>query len=215
MESGGWRGVSSAAVSLPSERAAPRRRGRADHRPQRDPACAGCPQLGLLRGLRRAGVTAEGRLSCEPPAGSTGPAALPGPPPVLAEAARGDARLLVLAGPDAPDLAALPGWPIAGARVVRVAPDDLPRVEAAVQRAWSHPGTTVLVAVATCQLEVPRAAPFAIAPSRCNRCGGCLSLGCPAIEDVGGEAMVIEPAVCVGCARCAPMCRGGAISSRG
>jgi len=134
---------------------------------------------------------------------------------VLAEASRGAARLLVLAGPHEPALATLPGWPFAEAqvvRVVRVAPDALAEAEAAVERGLARPGTTVLVAMATCQLEVPRAAPFAIDPARCNRCGACLSLGCPAIEDVGGDAMVIDPAVCVGCGRCAPMCRGKAIS---
>jgi len=199
-------------VSLPCPHPAPLRRGRADHRPQRDPACAGCPLLGLLRTLRRAGVATGGRLSCEPPAG---PILLPGPLPVLSDAARGEGRLLVLAGPDEPDLATLPGWQAGVAEVVRVAPDALAEVEAAVQGAFSRRGTTVLVAVATCQLRVARATPFAIDPARCNRCGTCLSLGCPAIEDVGGEAMVIDPAVCVGCSRCAPMCRGTAISRGG
>ena len=165
----------------------------------------------LLRALRRAGVATDGRLSCEAPAG---PEARPGPP-ALAEAWRGEARLVVLAGPGEPDLAALPGRPGDRDQVVRVAPDAQAEVEAAVQRALARPGTTVLVAVAACQLEAPRAPPFAIEPARCNRCGACLSLGCPAIEDVGGDAMVIDPAVCVGCGRCAPLCRGRAIVTRG
>jgi indolepyruvate ferredoxin oxidoreductase alpha subunit len=131
---------------------------------------------------------------------------------VLADATRGEARLLVLAGPDEPDLATLPGWPAGLAQVVRVAPDALAEVEGAVQAAFSRRGTTVLVAVATCQLEVARAGAFHIDPARCNRCGTCLSLGCPAIEDAGGAALVIDPASCVGCARCAPLCRGTAIS---
>lgn len=56
-------------------------------------------------------------------------------------------------------------------------------------------------------------APFAIVPSRCNRCGSCLDLGCPAISDAGAEALLIEAAACVGCGVCAPLCRGRAISS--
>lgn len=178
----------------------PRSRALADHRPQLDPACAGCPQLGLLRALRRAGVAASGRLSCEP-----------GEAPHLAEGRWGDGRLLVLAGPDEPAPAALLGWSAEGSRVVRVQPDDAAAVEAAVHRALFGQGLTVLVAVAPCVLGAPRAAPLAVQESRCNRCGACLGLGCPAISDQGGEAMVIDPAVCTGCGRCAPLCRGRAI----
>lgn len=185
---------------LSDPRPTPLRRARADHRPELEPACAGCPQLGLLRALRRVGVAAGGRLSCEPGEGL-----------VLAEAVRGEARLLVVAGPDEPSPAALPGWPARSGRLERVAPDALPEVEAALRRALSTPGTSVLVAVAPCVLGGPRAAPLAIHPARCNRCGGCLGLGCPAISDPGGEALVIDGAICSGCGRCAPLCRGRAI----
>jgi NAD-dependent dihydropyrimidine dehydrogenase PreA subunit len=178
----------------------PGHRARADHRPELDPACAGCPQLGLLRALRRAGVPAAGRLSCEPGDGL-----------LLAGAARGEARLLVLAGPDEPDLDALPGGPAGGALLARVDPGDLAGVEAAVGRALHQPGTTVLVAVAPCVLGAPAAPPLAIRAARCNRCGACLGLGCPAISDPGREAMVIDGGRCTGCGRCAPLCRGRAI----
>ena len=178
----------------------PGSRALADHRPQLDPACAGCPQLGLLRALRRAGVAAAGRLSCEPGEGV-----------YLAEASWGEGRLLVLAGPDEPDLSTLPGGSAEGALVERVRPDDAAAVEAAVHRALLRRGLTVLVAVAPCVLGAPRAVPLAIQERRCNRCGACLGLGCPAISDQGGEAMVIDPATCTGCGRCAPLCRGRAI----
>ncbi len=55
------------------------------------------------------------------------------------------------------------------------------------------------------------AAPLAIAAARCNRCGACLRLGCGAISDVGGEALVIDPALCAGGGLCAPACRARAI----
>ncbi len=60
-------------------------------------------------------------------------------------------------------------------------------------------------------LTAPRRLPLAIAESRCNRCGGCFTLGCPAISDPGGEALVIDEASCTGCGLCAPLCRARAI----
>jgi len=180
----------------------PRQRAAADHRPQVDPDCAGCPQLALLRTLRRAGVPAAGRLSCEP-----------GRWPFLAETELGRSRLLVSAGPDEPDpgTAALAG---PGA-VERLDPGDPAALEAAVARALARPGTTWLVAVARCVIGLPRAAPLRVVEARCNRCGACLSLACPAIRDEGGEAMSIDGAVCTGCSRCAPLCRGSALAATG
>lgn len=175
----------------------PRRRVRADHRPELEPACAGCPQLGLLRALRRAGVAAAGRLGCEP-----------GDRPTLVDEARGAARLVVLAGPSTPAPAP---WLAAGGRLVEIDPAALAEAEAAVGRALAAAGTTVLVARAPCPLGAPRAPALAVHPARCNRCGACLSLGCPALADAGGEAMEIDPAACTGCGRCAPLCRGRAI----
>ncbi len=67
-----------------------------------------------------------------------------------------------------------------------------------------HPGA--------CGRSEDRAAPpFAIVASRCNRCGACLDLGCPAISDVGADALVIDPALCAGGGLCAPACRARAI----
>ncbi len=57
----------------------------------------------------------------------------------------------------------------------------------------------------------PRLAPLAIEERRCNRCGSCLKLSCPAIEDLGGEALVIDQAVCTACGLCVPLCRARAI----
>ena len=54
-------------------------------------------------------------------------------------------------------------------------------------------------------------APLAITERCCNRCGSCLKLACPAIADVGGEALVIDEATCTGCGLCVPLCRARAI----
>lgn len=180
------------AVSLPL----PRARSVTTHRPERDPACAGCPQLGVLRALRRCGIEPAGRLGCEP-----------GEALLLADHARGEARVRVLAGPIGPDPRLLP----AGVSIRPVDPADLPGVERALWRALTHPGDTLLLALTPCVLEAPRLPPLAVAEARCNRCGACLTLRCPALSDPGGEAIVIDVATCTGCGLCQPICRARAI----
>lgn len=56
------------------------------------------------------------------------------------------------------------------------------------------------------------APPFAIAASRCNRCGACLRLDCGAISDQGGESLVVDAGACSGCAACSGVCRARAIA---
>jgi ferredoxin len=191
-------------------------------RPSADPACAGCAQLGLFRALRRAGLDVQGGPGCDPEAPGAFVAA-PGRWAAVAGAARviedartvlgaagsAGARLVVVAdrGPGGAR-EVLTALAAAGARAVRVDPGDLAGVEAAVR---GEGGGSVLVALSACARGAPASAPLAVAPSRCNRCGACLALGCPAISDPGGEAMVIDPATCTGCARCAPLCRGRAL----
>jgi NAD-dependent dihydropyrimidine dehydrogenase PreA subunit len=196
----------------------------------------------LFRALNRAGLDYQGGLGCDPGAPRAFDAApgrwaavagaravLEDARAVLASSARAGAALVVVAdvraGPAADVQAALEAL---GARACHVNPGDLAAVEAAA-RAAVEPGrvqTTlgrevlgrevlgreVLVAVSGCARGAPRSPPFAIAPSRCNRCGACLALGCPAISDPGGEAIAIDPATCTGCGLCPPLCRGRAIA---
>jgi len=96
-----------------------------------------------------------------------------------------------------------------GARVVPLDGADLAAAEAAAREASLSGGA--LVALSPCAWRTRRGPPVAIAASRCNRCGACLSLGCPAISDAGGEAMIVDPGVCSGCGLCAPLCRARAI----
>ncbi len=204
---------------------APLLRVAARGRPFADPACAGCAQLGLFRALRKAGLGTRGGPGCDPDAWPSAEpipggrwaaiggarAVLRGARVVLDAAARDGARVIVVAD-------AMPGsspgvtaaLAAEGARVVEIDPGDLPAAESAARSA-AESGATALVALAPCPRGAPRSAPFAIAPSRCNRCGACLALGCPAVSDPGGDAMVIA-AACTGCGRCAPLCRARAIS---
>jgi Pyruvate/2-oxoacid:ferredoxin oxidoreductase delta subunit len=178
----------------------PSPRARADHRPEIEHECAGCGLLSVLLALKRTRIRADGRLGCEPGAG-----------PFLADHRRDGARLLVAAGPEAITLPPLD----ADTAVVRLESPPPGEVEAAVWQALRHPQATALVATVTCRLGAPRSPPLAVDPARCNRCGGCLSLGCPAIEDGGGESMVVDPTTCTGCALCAPLCRARAIGRTG
>jgi TPP-dependent indolepyruvate ferredoxin oxidoreductase alpha subunit len=197
--------------------------------PAADPACAGCAQLATFRALRRAGLASQGGLGCDP-AAAPRLAAAPGrwaavlaarwvlergPRDLLAAAAREGAALVVVAD-DAPERAGALEARLAGEapRVVRVDLADALRCEEAIRRAALAPGTVAL-AVAPCARGRAPAAPLEVAPSRCSRCGACLSLACAALSDAGGDAVDIDPRVCSGCGRCAPLCRGGALRPPG
>jgi NAD-dependent dihydropyrimidine dehydrogenase PreA subunit len=204
---------------------APRTRIAATGRPFEDAGCAGCRQLGLLRALRRAGLVVEGGLGCAPPS-----AADLGLPPgrvarvagavealVRAEALVEQGRtvaLLAVADRGPHRAAAVEGaLAAAGARVVRVPADvSADGAERMVSEALAG-GPVALVALAECARRAMPAAPFAIDPSRCNRCGRCLALGCVALSDRGGDSLSIDPRGCVGCGQCASLCRSRAIRS--
>jgi TPP-dependent indolepyruvate ferredoxin oxidoreductase alpha subunit len=102
----------------------------------------------------------------------------------------------------------------AGAPVRAFDPADLAGAREAVAWAAAAGPGAALVALAPCVRGAGRSAPLAIAPSRCNRCGACLGLGCPAISDPGEDALAIDAAVCTGCGACAPLCRARAIGER-
>jgi TPP-dependent indolepyruvate ferredoxin oxidoreductase alpha subunit len=196
-------------------------------RPASDPRCAGCPQLGTFRALRRVGLEVQGGLGCDPASAATfAPAAgrwaaicgvsqvlRRGAPALLADAARAGARTLVVAdgAPHGREPLVEMRLAAAGARVLVIDPADLARAEAAAAQAMAEGPGTAVVALAPCIRGATHAPPLVVAPSRCNRCGACLALACPAISDLGGESMVIDPVTCAGCRLCAPLCRGRAI----
>jgi NAD-dependent dihydropyrimidine dehydrogenase PreA subunit len=211
-------------IALPT----PRLRAAASGRPTVDPGCAGCAQLGLLRALRRAGLEVRGGLGCE---SAPDPGLVPvpghharvagarellarGPVALLSAARRDGARLVVIADRLSHGRLASVEERLArcASGATRLDPDDLPAAEAAVRAAAGAPGA-VLLSFSPCVRGWPRAAPLAVDPSRCNRCGACLTLACPALFDPGGEAVAVDPGVCTGCGRCAPLCRSGALAA--
>jgi TPP-dependent indolepyruvate ferredoxin oxidoreductase alpha subunit len=193
-----------------------------------DPGCAGCPQLGTFRALRRAGLEVQGGLGCdaagpvscrvEPRGGrwalvaTVEEALRRGPADLLDGAARAGARTVVITGSPGARASRLRSALAAVARLVEVDPARVAEAEDAVARAVAAPGGAVL-ALSACPRGRARQPPVAVEPRRCNRCGACLSLACPAITDVGGEAVVVDPGTCSGCGLCAPLCRAGAIGA--
>ncbi len=53
--------------------------------------------------------------------------------------------------------------------------------------------------------------PFKVIPEKCNECGACFNLGCPAIEKHNGKA-VINEVLCVGCGLCLQVCKFNAFT---
>ncbi len=207
----------------------PTARAAALGRPATDPGCSGCAHLVTLRALRRAGVEVQGAIGCEegearafvPGHGRwgavTGVARLlrEGAPALLAEAARAGAGLLLLADRVAPvrSLRIEEELARAGVRHVWMDLEDAAAAEALVREVLDDPGR-VIVALARCVRGLPHAAPLAVEASLCNRCGSCLTLACPALSD-GEETTVVDPAICTGCGRCAPLCRSRALGAPG
>ncbi len=209
------------AASRPLARAA------AAGRPAADPACAGCPQLVTLRALRRAGVEVVGALGCEAgadvpfPGGPGRRAAMAGLARLRRQGARG---LLAAAGASGAALVvvadrvpALRGADVesvlagAATRVARIDPADPRGAEDRVREALDAPGT-VLVSLFPCVHRRAPSTPLAVDAARCNRCGACLTLACPALFDPGGESVAVDPAVCTGCGLCAALCRSRALA---
>lgn len=137
----------------------------------------------------------------------------------LAHAAEGGEGTLVVvedgvpavAGERRPDLGLL-ARALGAARVREVEALDVAACEAALREELAAPETSVVVARGRCP-SGERTTPCVVAPERCNRCGACLRLGCPALSE-GVTSMVIDRQVCTGCRLCAQTCRAGAIGPR-
>lgn len=103
-------------------------------------------------------------------------------------------------------------------------PYKLDETETAIRQALQTEGPSVIVAERACAL-LPEARKEWVAldvdPDRCNGCGLCIRVGCPAIlqsNDVdsktGRNLVTIDPLLCTGCEICTQICARGAICSR-
>jgi indolepyruvate ferredoxin oxidoreductase alpha subunit len=109
-------------------------------------------------------------------------------------------------------------------RVHTVDPYDLKAVEAALRDCLDNPGPAVVVSRRECAL-LPAARKewmtLAVNEERCNGCGLCFQVGCPAIvksdvldEKTSKAKARIAPLLCTGCEVCAQVCARGAILLR-
>lgn len=89
---------------------------------------------------------------------------------------------------------------------------DVKALRAAVRSSLDSPELSVIIVRGACSVRVPRSEPRAIDAEKCNNCGICLLLGCPAIQAEDGS-IYIDTTLCVGsaCTVCQQICPQRAI----
>jgi indolepyruvate ferredoxin oxidoreductase alpha subunit len=96
-------------------------------------------------------------------------------------------------------------------KCVTVDAADYPALKAALKTAVDEPGLSVLVALAPCALMVrEKLGEIVVDEERCNLCGLCLDIGCPAIAPEEDAVCITEG--CTGCGLCIEVCHRGALS---
>ena len=99
-------------------------------------------------------------------------------------------------------------------RCVTVDATDHGLLDATIKNEVDTPGLGVIVALAPCALLVrEKAGEVAVDDERCNLCGLCLDVGCPALAP--GEDAVAVTDACTGCGLCIEVCRRGALGYAG
>jgi indolepyruvate ferredoxin oxidoreductase alpha subunit len=90
---------------------------------------------------------------------------------------------------------------------------DLKALRAGVRDSLDRPEVSVIIVRGSCAMRVrKRANPRKVDTEKCNQCGVCLGLGCPAIQSADGQVF-IEPTLCAGdiCTICEQLCPQKAI----
>jgi len=90
---------------------------------------------------------------------------------------------------------------------------DIKNIRMAVKDSLDSPELSVIIVRGDCSVRLPkRAEPRAVDTERCNGCGICLLLGCPAIQSKDGQ-VCIDTALCAGstCTICQQVCSRQAI----
>jgi len=92
-------------------------------------------------------------------------------------------------------------------RIRRVDAYDLDSLRRAVREEIEAPEPSVIIVTRPCALKVPPGRPSVVDEAKCNNCGLCLRLGCPAIQ----EGAWIDSHLCRGCGLCREVCPREAI----
>jgi len=96
-------------------------------------------------------------------------------------------------------------------RCTTVDATDFPALEAAIKAEVKAPGLGVVVAQAPCALLTrEKSGDVIVDRERCNLCGLCLAIGCPAIAPDGDAVRILDS--CTGCGLCIQVCKRGALS---
>jgi len=92
---------------------------------------------------------------------------------------------------------------------------DLKALRAGLRDSLDRPEVSVIIVRGACAMQVrKRANPRKVDIEKCDQCGACLKLGCPAIQSSNGQVF-IEPSLCAGdiCTNCEQLCPQKAIST--
>ena len=92
---------------------------------------------------------------------------------------------------------------------------DLKALRNGLKDSLDRSEVSVIIVRGSCAMRVrKRANPRKVDVEKCNQCGICLGLGCPAIQSVDGQVF-IEPTLCAGdiCTICEQLCPQKAISA--
>ena len=84
---------------------------------------------------------------------------------------------------------------------------NIKALRASVRSSLDSPELSVIIVRGACSVRVPRSEPRAVDTEKCNNCGTCLLIGCPAIQSEK-EQFYIDTALCVGdaCTLCQQLC---------